>query len=49
MTDLVAYLDTSTWDPRDVVSGGARMIPVSTPSGEFRVWTRRVGTNLTSL
>jgi proline iminopeptidase len=21
------------------------MIPISTPSGEFRVWTRRVGTN----
>lgn len=39
------YTDTSSWDPRDVVSGGARMIPVSTPSGTFRVWTRRVGTN----
>lgn len=39
------YFDTSTWDPRDVLSGGARMIPISTPSGEFRVWTKRVGTN----
>ena len=39
------YLDTSTWDPRDVVSGGARMVPVTTPAGEFRVWTKRVGTN----
>ena len=39
------YFDTSGWDPRDVLSGGSRMIPVSTPSGEFRVWTRRVGTN----
>jgi len=45
MTDLEAYFDTSTWDPRDVVSGGARMIPISTPVGDFRVWTRRVGTN----
>jgi proline iminopeptidase len=40
-----SYYDTSAWDPRDVVSGGARMIPVSTPSGEFRVWTKRVGSN----
>jgi proline iminopeptidase len=39
------YFDTSSWDPRDVVSGGARMIPISTPRGEFRVWTKRVGTN----
>jgi proline iminopeptidase len=40
-----SYYDTSSWDPRDVVSGGARMIPITTPSGEFRVWTKRVGTN----
>jgi proline iminopeptidase len=40
-----AYFDTSSWDRRDVISGGSRMVPVSTPSGEYRVWTRRVGTN----
>jgi proline iminopeptidase len=40
-----SYFDTSTWDRRDVVSGGSRLIPVSTPSGEFRVWTKRVGNN----
>ena len=40
-----SYFDTSSWDPRDVISGGARMIPVSTPRGEFRVWTKRVGNN----
>jgi proline iminopeptidase len=40
-----SYFDTATWEPRDVVSGGSRMVPVSTQSGEFRVWTRRVGTN----
>jgi proline iminopeptidase len=39
------YYDTSGWDPRDVLSGGARMIPIDTPSGPFRVWTKRVGTN----
>src|SRR6266436_2621616 len=40
-----SYFDTSSWDQRDVLSGGSRMIPVSTPSGEFRVWTKRVGNN----
>jgi proline iminopeptidase len=40
-----SYLDTSSWDRRDVISGGSRMVPVSTPSGEYRVWTRRVGNN----
>ncbi|MDH2442700.1 proline iminopeptidase-family hydrolase [Amnibacterium sp. CER49] len=40
-----SYYDTSTWDPRDVVAGGNRMVPVTTPIGDFRVWTRRVGTN----
>jgi proline iminopeptidase len=40
-----SYFDTSGWDRRDALSGGARMIPVSTPSGEFRVWTKRVGSN----
>lgn len=40
-----SYFDTSTWDQRAVVSGGSRMIPVSTPGGDFRVWTKRVGNN----
>jgi proline iminopeptidase len=40
-----SYFDTSTWREGDIRSGGARMIPVSTPAGEFRVWTRRVGSN----
>jgi proline iminopeptidase len=35
------YLDSSGRD--DVLSGGARRIPVSTPSGEFRVWVKRIG------
>ena len=42
---IESYFDTSGWDPRDVVSGGSRLIPITTPSGEFRVWTKRVGTN----
>jgi len=40
-----SYFDTSNWDPRDIVSGGSRMLPISTPSGVFRVWTKRVGNN----
>ena len=40
-----SYFDTSSWDPRDVLSGGSRRIPVRTPGGEFSVWTKRVGTN----
>ena len=39
------YFDTSTWDPDLVVAGGARMVPITTPAGDFRVWTKRVGTN----
>jgi proline iminopeptidase len=37
------YLDYS--GRADLLSGGVRMIPVHTPSGEFRVWTKRVGNN----
>lgn len=32
-------------DRTDVLAGGTRMIPISTPKGEFRVWTKRVGNN----
>lgn len=29
----------------DIISGGERMIPITTPLGEYRVWTKRVGNN----
>lgn len=29
----------------DQYSGGIRMIPIKTPAGEFKVWTKRVGNN----
>ena len=29
----------------DVLAGGVRMIPVQTPKGTFRVWTKRIGNN----
>ncbi|MGH9870712.1 MAG: proline iminopeptidase-family hydrolase [Candidatus Polarisedimenticolia bacterium] len=37
------YLDSSGRD--DVLTGGVKMIPVHTPKGDFRVWTKRVGNN----
>jgi proline iminopeptidase len=37
------YLDST--DRPDRIAGGVRMIPVTTPSGDFRVWTKRVGNN----
>ena len=29
----------------DILSGGVRMIPITTPKGTFKVWTKRVGNN----
>jgi proline iminopeptidase len=29
----------------DVLGGGTRMIPITTPKGTFKVWTKRVGNN----
>ena len=36
-----SYLDYSGRD--DVLGGGARKIPVTTPKGTFSVWTKRTG------
>src|SRR5580658_7146003 len=40
------YLDNTGRD--DILGGGARMIPITTPKGEFRVWTKRFGNNPTA-
>jgi proline iminopeptidase len=37
------YLDYSQRD--DQFTGGIKMIPIKTPAGEFKVWTKRVGNN----
>src|SRR5262245_31996832 len=37
------YLNYSQRD--DVLSGGVKLIPISTPKGQFRVWTKRIGNN----
>jgi proline iminopeptidase len=39
------YLDYSGRD--DLLSGGVKMIPVETPKGTFRVWTKRIGNHPT--
>ena len=40
---MAGYLDYSGRD--DVLGGGARRIPVSTPKGTFHVWVKRFGNN----
>ena len=40
---IAAYLDNASRDDR--LSGGIRRIPVQTPHGTFKVWTKRVGNN----
>src|SRR5262245_32557693 len=37
------YFDNTGRD--DVLSGGVKMIPISTPKGTFKVWTKRTGNN----
>jgi len=37
------YFDNSGRD--DVLAGGVKMIPIETPKGTFRVWTKRIGNN----
>ncbi len=41
---LEDYHDLSA-NVADQFSGGAKMIPITTPVGDFRVWTKRVGNN----
>src|SRR5689334_16193269 len=38
----MGYLDATG---PDALSGGVRMIPITAPSGEVRVWTKRTGNN----
>ncbi|WP_242203567.1 proline iminopeptidase-family hydrolase [Aestuariivivens insulae] len=37
------YHDNSNHD--DQFTGGIKMIPIQTPKGEFKVWTKRIGNN----
>ncbi len=38
-----SYYDNTGRD--DVLAGGIKMIPVETPKGTFKVWTKRIGNN----
>jgi proline iminopeptidase len=42
-TTAASYFDNT--GRADAWMGGARMIPIKTPKGEFHVWTKRVGNN----
>ena len=44
-TSTRGYLDYAGRD--DLLSGGIRLIPIETPKGRFRVWTKRIGNNPT--
>ncbi len=41
--DSSGYFTHDGYD--DVLSGGVKMIPIVTPKGTFRVWTKRIGNN----
>jgi proline iminopeptidase len=43
--NAVAYWDYTGRD--DVLGGGVKMIPIATPKGTFRVWTKRIGAHPT--
>jgi len=46
-TTVTTTAPSSSLTPADagVQTGGVRMIPITTPKGTFRVWTKRVGNN----
>lgn len=43
MQTPASYFDHSRRD--DVLSGGVKLVPITTPKGDFRVWTKRIGNN----
>jgi proline iminopeptidase len=45
MKPVCQYLDYS--GRHDLLAGGVRMVPIETPIGAFKVWTKRIGNNPT--
>ncbi len=43
ISSISSYMDYSNRD--DQKTGGIKMIPITTPKGTFKVWTKRVGNN----
>lgn len=43
MQPIGDYLDYSGRE--EALAGGVRMVPVTTPAGSFKVWTKRIGNN----
>jgi proline iminopeptidase len=43
LTSAGSYFDTAGRD--DILTGGVKRIPISTPKGTFSVWTKRTGNN----
>ena len=43
VTTLADYFDNAGRD--DILTGGVKMIDISTDSGDFKVWTKRIGNN----
>ena len=43
MKAVCEYLDYS--GRADLLAGGVRMVPIETPAGRFKVWTKRIGNN----
>ena len=44
-TKSASLTDYYTYDQNNIEAGGVKMIPIKTPVGEFKVWTKRFGNN----
>jgi len=44
-TKSVSLKDYYTYDQNNIEAAGVKMIPIKTPVGEFKVWTKRFGNN----
>ena len=45
MNPILGKCSTGIQGLDDVLCGGVKLIPITTPRGEFKVWTKRVGNN----
>jgi proline iminopeptidase len=45
LKEIITVKEYFSYDNDSVRTAGVKMIPVTTPSGEFKVWTKRIGNN----